>query len=77
VNQLAADCDISKHQSGIVVDDLTFAALRRHPHLIAISYDFLGRTLDEHSKPTAIETIRDFSSAVLVRCGDFGPELPR
>jgi hypothetical protein len=76
VNRLADSCGIAKKQSGIIVDDRTFSALREHPHLIAFTYLSWGHSLDKASKSSLIQAARQYGSAILVHCANFGSTVP-
>ncbi len=71
VEALADQCQIAASDSRIIVDDLTFDALKHHRHLMPITYILLG--YDPHAKDAKSpgEILRNLSAtAVIARCGN-------
>jgi hypothetical protein len=76
VSHIAQSCGIDKLQERIVVDDLTFTALRQHPHLLSLSYMWVGRgVIEPRAQP--MSPVRQLGTALLVRCEEsLGPDIP-
>lgn len=69
VHQVAARCDIGATDSDIVIDDLTYDAMKRHKHLIPVTY--LGFAVGAGaSAPAALSKLLQGLSAkaVVTRC---------
>jgi hypothetical protein len=76
VSHLAKACGITHSQERIVIDDLTFTALRDHPHLLSLSYMWQARAMIEPSTHP-MSPVRKLGTALLVRCEvNFGPNIP-
>lgn len=66
---VAQSCNIQAADSGIVIDDLTYDAMKRHPHLIPITYTGFA-VRPKASEPAALyKLLRELSAtAVVTRC---------
>jgi hypothetical protein len=72
VTRLAEKCGIAEKDPRIIIDDLTFDAMRRHPHLMPITYIGLAYDPDDPTMKKLPEFIRGFGATyALARCGNF------
>lgn len=78
VNKLADSCGIPQDGSDLIVDDLTFSALRHHRHLIPITYVMLGDYLT--GNPTDgqsfISRLGKLGTAAIAQCPNFTAGVP-
>jgi hypothetical protein len=69
VTELAGKCGIAAKDPRIIIDDLTFDAMRRHPHLMPVTYIGLAYDPDDPGAKKLPEFIRSFGAThVLARC---------
>lgn len=76
VSRLTKTCGIAKSQERIVIDDLTYTALREHTHLLPLSYMWVEQSVIEPGTQP-MSPVRRLGTALLVRCqANFGPNIP-
>jgi hypothetical protein len=72
VTELAGKCGIGAKDPRIIIDDLTFDAMRRHPHLMPVTYIGLAYDPEGSGSKKLPEFIRSFGAThVLARCVNF------
>jgi hypothetical protein len=69
VTRLAGKCGIAAKDPRIIIDDLTFDAMRRHPHLMPVTYIGVAYNPEDPGVKKLPEFIRGFGAThVLARC---------
>jgi len=72
VAKLAGKCGIKTNDQGIIIDDVTFDALKQHPHLSPFTYIGLGYNPDDPGMKKPPEFIRSVGAKyLLARCAFF------
>lgn len=71
VDRLAHACGFADDQAGLLVDDLTFSAMKRHPHVVAVTYLMLGALLSHPPPASNLSEMRRFSTGLMVDCGTY------
>jgi hypothetical protein len=72
VTELAGKCGIGAKDPRIIIDDLTFDAMRRHPHLMPVTYIGVAYDPDDPGAKKLPEFIRSVGAThVLARCSYF------
>jgi hypothetical protein len=74
VTKLAAKCGITEKESRIIIDDMTFDAMKQHPHLMPITYIGIAYNPDAPGEKKEPEFIRSLGATyVLARCAYVAP----
>jgi hypothetical protein len=74
VARLAGKCGIPAKEPGIIVDDMTFDAMKHHPHLMPITYIGLAYNPEAPGEKKQPEFIRSLGATyVLARCAYVAP----
>ena len=76
VNQLKQACDINDKTTKIMMDDMTYDALKQHSHLIPVTYFLLsaslsGESIEDQLQANRILFKRVSPNAAIMRCGSF------
>ena len=76
VNQLKQACDINDKTAKVMMDDLTYDALKQHSHLIAVSYFLLSANLSGGGTEDQLQASRELfkrvsPNAAIMRCDLF------
>jgi hypothetical protein len=69
VHALKNMCDISDNESDVIIDDMTYDSLRKHQHLIPITYIGLSEVITGISAMGLIRNSK--AKAAVARCGYF------
>jgi hypothetical protein len=77
VNALADSCGIPDDGTDLIVDDLTFSALRSHRHLIPFTYVMLGDYYNgnEPNNQGLVSRLGKLGTAAIMQCGAFAGGL--
>ena len=74
VAKLALKCGIKVEDPRIIIDDMTFDAMKYHPHLMPITYIGIAYNSDDPGVKMQSEFFRSFGATyVLARCTSFPP----
>jgi hypothetical protein len=78
VNRLADSCGIPQGASDLIVDDLTFSALRPHRHLIPFTYVMRGDYFNgsEPDSQSLVSRLAKFGTAAIMQCRNFAGGVP-
>jgi hypothetical protein len=76
VNQLKQSCNINDKTTKIMMDDMTYDALKQHSHLILITYFALGASLSGGSAEDQLPANRVLfkrvsPNAAIMQCSNF------